>query len=53
MNHDKLRSDIRAVYSMNRVKHVNTAYGIANFDAANMPVKAGRHRLVQSLRSFV
>lgn len=52
-NHEKLRSDIRALYSVNRVKHINTTYGTANFDAADMPVKAGRHRLVQSLRSVV
>jgi hypothetical protein len=51
--HDELRSDIRAVYSVNRVKHMNTNYGIANFDAPNMPVKAGRNRLVKSLRSVI
>jgi len=38
---------------VNRVKHINTTYGIANFDAANIPVKVGRHRLVQSLRSVI
>jgi len=52
-NHDKLRSDIRAVNTVNRVKHINTTCGIANFDAVNMPVKAGRHRLVQSLCSVI
>jgi hypothetical protein len=44
---------MRAVYSMNRVQHMNTTYGISDFDAANMPVKAGWHRLVQSLRSVI
>lgn len=52
-NHVKLRSDIRAVYFVNRVKHINTAYGFENYDAANVPVKAGRHRLEPTQRHIM